>query len=175
MNEYDLINCYLNLIFDTNFTYFSRILDGYRGLCQFRKWMRKRNINLNAIENIGYDAFNAICKAKNREQIIDKIDPKYLEELFKYIDIQRNKYQIVVLSSFDYSDTINIYLTSPQIVKDLSNDQVNVINCHSLLKKDDLSFYGPYKHFVNALYQIDRWPGLLVFKGDDWSFTRYIR
>lgn len=171
MNEYDLINCYLNLIFDTNFTYFSRILDGYRGLCQFRKWMRKRNINLNAIENIGYDAFNAICKAKNREQIIDQIDPKYLEELFEYIDIQRNKYQIVVLSSFDYSDTINIYLTSPQIVKDLSNDQVNVINCHSLLKKDDLSFYGPYKHFVNALYQIDRWPGLLVFKGDDWSFT----
>lgn len=41
----------------------------------------KRNINLNAIENIGYDAFNAICKAKNREQIIDKIDPKYLDEL----------------------------------------------------------------------------------------------
>ena len=73
MNEYDLINCYLNLIFDNSFTYFTRILDGYRGLCQFRKWMRKRNINLNAIENIGYDAFNAICKAKNREQIIDKI------------------------------------------------------------------------------------------------------
>ena len=116
MNEYDLINCYLNLIFDNSFTYFTRILDGYRGLCQFRKWMRKRNINLNAIENIGYDAFNAICKAKNREQIIDKIDPKYLDELMEYINTERNKYQIVVLSSFDYSDTINVYLTSSQIV-----------------------------------------------------------
>ena len=50
MNEYDLINCYLNLIYDNSVTYFSRILDGYRGLCQFRKWMYKRNININAIE-----------------------------------------------------------------------------------------------------------------------------
>ena len=46
MNEYDLINAYLNLIFDDSITYFSRILDEYRGLCQLRKWMRKRGINL---------------------------------------------------------------------------------------------------------------------------------
>ena len=32
MNEYDLINCYLNLIFDNSFTYFTRILDGYVNL-----------------------------------------------------------------------------------------------------------------------------------------------
>ena len=53
MNEYDLINAYLNLIFDDSITYFSRILDEYRGLCQLRKWMRKRGINLKANENIG--------------------------------------------------------------------------------------------------------------------------
>ena len=81
MNEYDLINCYLNLIYDNSVTYFSRILDGYRGLCQFRKWMYKRNININAIENIGYDTFMAIIKAKRVEQIIDKFDPKHYQEL----------------------------------------------------------------------------------------------
>lgn len=47
------------------------------------------------IENIGYDAFNAICKAKNREQIIDKIDPKYLDELMEYINTERNKYRLL--------------------------------------------------------------------------------
>ena len=76
MNEYDLINAYLNLIFDDSITYFSRILDEYRGLCQLRKWMRKRGINLKAIE-----------------------------------------------------------------------------------------------HFVTALYQIDRWPGFLIFKGDECAFV----
>ena len=64
MNEYDLINAYLNLIFDDSITYFSRILDEYRGLCQLRKWMRKHGINLKAIENIGYDMFLAFSKAK---------------------------------------------------------------------------------------------------------------
>ena len=72
MNEYDLINAYLNLIFDDSITYFSRILDEYRGLCQLRKWMRKRGINLKAIENIGYDMFLAFSKAKNAEQIMEK-------------------------------------------------------------------------------------------------------
>lgn len=171
MNEYDLINCYLNLIFDDSITYFNRILDGYRGLCQFRKWMRKRNINLNAIENIGYDTFMAISKAKRVDQITERFDPKHLQELVDYINIERNKYQIVILSSFDYNESINIYLTSKQIIKDFSSDKVSVINCHSLLKKNDLTFYGPFKHFVSALYQIDRWPGLLIFKGEDWSFV----
>ncbi|MFQ8706870.1 MAG: metallophosphoesterase family protein [Thomasclavelia sp.] len=171
MNEYDLINCYLNLIFDDSITYFNRILDGYRGFCQFRKWMRKRNINLNAIENIGYDTFMAISKAKRVDQITERIDPKHLQELIDYVNIERDKYQIIVLSSFDYNESINIYLTSKQIIKDFSNDKVSVINCHSLLKKDDLTFYGPFKHFISALYQIDRWPGLLIFKGEDWSFV----
>ena len=56
MNEYDLINAYLNLIFDDSITYFSRILDEYRGLCQLRKWMRKRGINLKN----GSDSFRRI-------------------------------------------------------------------------------------------------------------------
>lgn len=171
MNEYDLINCYLNLIFGDSSSYFSRILDGYRGLCEFRKWLRKRNINLKAIENIGYDTFNIISKAKSVDQIMDEIDSKHLQELTDFVKNERDKYQVVVLSSFDFNETINIYLTSTQIVKDFSSDKISIINCHNLLKKDDLSFYGPHKHFVSALYQIDRWPGLLVFKGDDWSFV----
>ena len=172
MNEYDLINAYLNLIFDDSITYFSRILDEYRGLCQLRKWMRKRGINLKAIENIGYDMFLAFSKAKNTEQIMEKMDPTHLEELKEYINTERNKYQIVVLSSFDYSEPINAYLTSNQIVDDLDSDNIRVLNCHNLLKKEDLSFYGPFKHFVTALYQIDRWPGFLIFKGDECAFKK---
>lgn len=171
MNEYDLINAYLNLIFDDSITYFSRILDEYRGLCQLRKWMRKHGINLKAIENIGYDMFLAFSKAKNAEQIIEKMDPTHLKELKEYINTERNKYQIVVLSSFDYSEPINAYLTSNQIVDDLDSDNIRVLNCHNLLKKEDLSFYGPFKHFVTALYQIDRWPGFLIFKGDECAFV----
>ena len=171
MNEYDLINCYLNLIFDDSITYFNRILDGYHGLCQFKEWMRKRNINLNAIKNIDYDTFMAISKAKRIDQITERIDPRHLQELIDYINIERDKYQIVVLSSFDYNESFNIYLTSKQMIKDFSNDKVSIINCHSLLEKDDLTFYGPFKHFVSALYQIDRWPGLLIFKGEDCSFV----
>ena len=55
MNEYDLINAYLNLIFDSSPTYFNRLLDGYRGLCQLRKWMQERNIILDAIEEINFE------------------------------------------------------------------------------------------------------------------------
>lgn len=171
MNEYDLINAYLNLIFDDSVTYFSRILDEYRGLCQLRKWMRKRGINLKAIEYINYDMFLAFSKAKSIEQIIERIAPDHLAELNEYIAVERNKYQIVVLSSFDYSEPINAYLTSNQIVEDLSDENISVLNCQNLTKKEELSFYGPFKHFIKALYQIDRWPGFLVFKGDECTFV----
>lgn len=170
MNEYDLINSYLNLIFDNSITYFSRLLDGYRGFCQLRKWMRKQNINLKAIENIGYDMFISFSKAKKIEQITSKINPEHLKELIDYVKTEKEKYQIIVLTSFDYSEPINAYLTSEQIVEDLSSDKIRVLNCRSILKKEDLSFYGPFKHFISALYQIDRWPGLLIFKGEQWAF-----
>lgn len=171
MNEYDLINAYLNLIFDDSITYFSCILNEYRGLCQLRKWMRARNIKLKAIEHIGFDMFSAFCKAKSDKQILEHFEPSHLEELKEYITTERNKYQIIVLSSFDYSEPINAYLTSSQIVEDLSNDKISVINCRGLIKKENLSFYGPYKHFIAGLYQIDRWPGFLIFKGDQCSFV----
>lgn len=63
------------------------------------------------------------------------MDPTHLEELKEYINTERNKYQIVVLSSFDYSEPINAYLTSNQIVDDLDSDNIRVLNCHNLLKK----------------------------------------
>ena len=135
MNEYDLINAYLNLIFDDSITYFSRILDEYRGLCQLRKWMRKRGINLKAIENIGYDMFLAFSKAKNAEQIMEKMDPTHLEELKEYINTERNKYQIVVLSSFDYSEPINAYLTSNQIVDDLDSDNIRDVSKRQRMRR----------------------------------------
>ena len=75
MNEYDLINCYLNLIYDNSVTYFSRILDGYRGLCQFRKWMYKRNININAIENIEQYDYEHDSKLRD-----------FCDEMAKYCD-----------------------------------------------------------------------------------------
>lgn len=68
------------------------------------------------------------------------MDPTHLKELKEYINTERNKYQIVVLSSFDYSEPINAYLTSNQIVDDLDSDNIRVLNCHNLLKKEDLSF-----------------------------------
>ena len=64
MNEYDLINAYLNLIFYDSIIYFSHILTNIVVCCQLRKWMRKRGINLKAIENIGYDMFLALVKLK---------------------------------------------------------------------------------------------------------------
>ena len=36
---------------------------------------------------------------------MEKMDPTHLEELKEYINTERNKYQIVVLSSFDYSES----------------------------------------------------------------------
>lgn len=171
MNEYDIINAYLNLIFDNNINYFNRLLDGYRGLCQLRKWMRDQNIILKAIEDIDYDMFLSFCKAKRVDQILDKMNPDYVIELVKYIETERNKYQIIVLSNFDYSEPINSYLTSSQIIDDLSNEHISVFNCRQLIKKEDLSFYGPFRHFITALYQIDRWPGFLVFKGEDCAFV----
>lgn len=71
---------------------------------------------------------------------MEKMDPTHLKELKEYINTERNKYQIVVLSSFDYSEPINAYLTSNQIVDDLDSDNIRVLNCHNLLKKEDLSF-----------------------------------
>ena len=90
------------------------------------------------------------------------MDPTHLEELKEYINTERNKYQIVVLSSFDYSEPINAYLTSNQIVDDLDSDNIRVLNCHNLLKK---KIY----HFMDLLNILLR-PYIKLIAGLDFNF-----
>ena len=96
MNEYDLINAYLNLIFDTSVNYFTRLLDGYKGLCQLRNWLHDRNIVLNALDNISFDTFIDLTKAKTLEQIYERFAIEDLEQLKNYILQEQEKYQIIV-------------------------------------------------------------------------------
>ena len=44
------------------------------------------------------------------------------------------------------------------------------MNFYKLLIKEDISLYGPYHLFLNALFQIDHWPGIFIFKGEQSVF-----
>ena len=50
-----------------------------------------------------------------------------------------------------------------------NHDLMRVFRIKKALK-EDISLYGPFHLFLNALYQIDRWPGVFIFKGEQSVF-----
>ena len=75
---------------------------------------------------------------------------------------EKEKYQVILLLGIDqqfFENFDNSY----------NHDLMRVFRIKKALK-EDISLYGPFHLFLNALYQIDRWPGVFIFKGEQSVF-----
>lgn len=157
MNEYDLLNLYFNFIFNHGKKSFRDVYASYEHLEEFKKWLTKEKIYLSFIHQIQRNECELLLRSKSFETYDTAFKTNYAYDLSQYIEKEKDKYQVILLSGFDgrFFDDFN----------ECYDHELMRIFCIKKPLEEDISLYGPYHLFLNALYQIDCWPGIFIFKG----------
>ena len=165
MNELDFVNMYFNLVFKYNVPSHNRVYEDYQTIIDFKQWLIKQNISFSFINQIDEDNIKLFLRARSFQQVDYVLKTNYEQELINYQQIEKDKYQVVLLPGVDDNSLFN------QTIKDkYVNDNIRIFSIDNGISSKDISIYGPFRLFLHALYQIDKWPGILVFKGNEKSF-----
>lgn len=162
MNEYDLMNLYFNFIFKDGNKSFRYVYASYEQLVEFKNWLTKQNIKFPFVHQIQKNECELLFRSKNFETYDTAFKTSYAHDFHKYIAKEKEKYQVILLLGIDqqfFENFDNSY----------NHDLMRVFRIKKALK-EDISLYGPFHLFLNALYQIDRWPGVFIFKGEQSVF-----
>lgn len=103
-----------------------------------------------------------LFRSKNFEIYDTAFKTSYAQDFHKYVAGEKEKYQVILLSGKDERFF--------EKIDDCYDYKVMRVFCIKKALKEDISLYGPYHLFLNALYQIDRWPGVFIFKDEQSVF-----
>ena len=162
MNEYDLMNLYFNFIFNEGKKSFRDVYASYEQLGEFKNWLTEQEINFPFVNQIQKNECELLFRSKNFETYDTAFKTNYENEYHRYIIEEKQKYQIILLSGLEdhfFDDFDKKY-----------NHEIMRVFCIKKSLKEDVSLYGPYHLFLNALFQIDHWPGIFIFKGEQSVF-----
>ena len=162
MNEYDLMNLYFNFIFKDGNKSFRDVYASYEQLGEFKNWLTKQNIKFSFVHQIQKNECELLFRSKNFETYDTAFKTSYAHDFHKYIAKEKEKYQVILLSGIDQQFLENF--------DNSYNHDLMRVFCIKKALKEDISLYGPFHLFLNALYQIDRWPGVFIFKGEQSIF-----
>lgn len=163
MNSYDLVNMYYNFIFNSGMQSYRRVYENYENIESLKTWLNNNHISLSFINHVYRDNYDIFFRAKSFEKYDTAFKTNYCHDYYDYIKQEIDKYQVLFLSG-------NTALSSLIDINDYQSDNVRSFLIDDVIE-DGLSIYGPFPIFLNALYQIDKWPGLLVFKKEQYFFT----
>lgn len=170
MNEYDLINAYLHLICNNSTTFLYRVLEKYENLVSMKKWLGSRNLKFDFLEAITSENFSLYTRGYQIENLESLLHQDFKTSFYTFQKQEKQKHHVLFLGGFDKKDIINQSFISKEYCQQFENEFNSIYYCTSILETKELSFNGPYKYFLEALYQIDEWPGILVFKEEQWAF-----
>lgn len=163
MNAYDLVNMYYNFIFNNGLQSFLRVYEDYEHIESLRRWLKENQISLSFINQVYEDSFMTIYRAKSLEKYDTAFKTSYQNDYDRFQKEEFEKYQVLFLSGQQpLSTIINIHDYQSHEIRSFLID--DIVEC-------DISINDPHTCFLQALYQIDKWPGLLVFKGKQCTFV----
>lgn len=168
MNSLDLLNIYYNFIFNYNEISYNRAYEDFHTTECLKKWLQSFNINLsffNQVDNENWQMFKRAKSLKNADFLF-KTD--YDQEYKSFYQKEIRKYQVAFLPGI--GDELSKKIIDRNYALKYQNDSIRVFCIDKLVKNNDFSFYGPFQLFLNALFQIDNWPGIFVFKEHLWNF-----
>jgi len=141
---------------------YRRIYENYENIEILKKWLGDNHIHLSFINQVYKDNCDIFFRAKNFEKYDMAFRTNYQNDYKEYIKQESEKYQVLFLSK---DKPLSMIID----IEDYQFDNIRSLLIDDVIE-DDLSIYGPYSLFLNALYQIDKWPGLLVFKNQQACF-----
>lgn len=172
MNEIDIINAYWTLIYNPNKASFQSILKEYQNICDFHEWLEKRNIQLNFVDDLLDRDKYALCHDADSVETVDiMLRTGSKKQFVDFAHQEIKKYQVLLIPGHDVS-LVNRAFIDFDYGRKFQSETISVYQFDELPDPDNLSLYGPFISFMDALYQIDKWPGILVFNQEQSIFIK---
>lgn len=163
MNTYDLVNMYYNFIFNSGMLSYRRVYENYDNIDTLKIWLDSYDIHLSFISHIYKENYDLLLRAKSFEKYDMAFKTDYQSDYERYINEESKKYQVLFLSK---DKPLSMLID----IDDYQFDNIRSFLIDDVIE-EGISVYGPYPLFLNALYQIDKWPGILVFKDQKCFFS----
>lgn len=170
MNQYDALNAYLHLLYGNDHVFLYRTFENQKHVKAMQDFLIQHSIHLPFILQFNLEDTLLIqqCSKIKDLTILDSI---LSTNCIEQINLLKNKdcYHIAFISGIE--DTVqNKNFTSKQYVMNFKSEENIIYYNSTLVNKNQLSFNGPFDYFMTALYQLDKWPGLLIFKDEQHIF-----
>ncbi|MFV0395861.1 MAG: metallophosphoesterase family protein [Coprobacillaceae bacterium] len=169
MNEYDVINAYLLFLYNPTSTFLQRLFINYDTFLLINQWLVDKEISV--------PFFNELTKEKYTiYQKLHQTNPDEVEmmndiqTIIQYKEEQYPKYHVLFIAGRGIDNVINKAFTDAEYCKQFEGDNIQILACEKILEKEDYSFYGVHSYFMDALYQVEQWPGILVMKETECIF-----
>ncbi|MDD8048482.1 MAG: metallophosphoesterase [Thomasclavelia sp.] len=164
MNQFDMLNMYWNLLFNPKGDILQYFNDSYENLLEFKNWAIKNNKNLRFVQEISEEEYSLIRKANDVEEIDYVLKTNFVDNLKSLKLIEKDKYQIVFLPG------LNEEVLNRSTVNKYQKSNYSFYFIEEKISKSDLSLYGVYPSFMQAILNIEKWPGVLIFKDNKSKF-----
>lgn len=172
MNDYDVINAYYQLIFN-NSRYFvlDYLMDETRRTI-IKEWLTFNDIHLDIVDEITEGIQRDILNDNNEEDTLRHFSKNAVNQLQAFKYSENRKYQVVFFSGLDEDYEVNQIFSNLDYVRSLQSDKIRTFTNRKILFESELLFQRPYSALIKGILNIEKWPGILVFKDDRYRFIK---
>ncbi len=172
MNDYDALNAYLHMLQANYFSFFNQMFQDHRCFVFMQEWLVRNSISIPFINNM---TLNQYEQCKNATTIVD-LSIFTNSDCKKELEVVRNqeqhKYHVLFLHGIENTSSFNRRFIDEVFLSRFTRNNCRLYHSSYMYGKGDLSFREPHDAFLSALYQIDRWPGIVVIKNGEYRFIQ---
>lgn len=154
MNEIECVNAFYDLVYASNESYQRTFMDNYAHFSVAREWLISHSINIPFMNIMNEYLFNIVKKAKSLDQVGSILNHDVKGELKKVRDHYRPMIHVLFIPGVNEDVWPDFTIDDPNVM---------VINIKTRMTENYLTFPDPFPGFMEALVNVDKWPGALVF------------
>ncbi len=172
MNDYDVINAYFHLLFNQSRYFFLELAANVDNYQIIKEWLSYNDIHLDILDEFTESIGRNILDDNNEEDTLRHFSKKATNQLQAFKLMETKKYQAVFFAGLDESDEVNSVLSNLEYVRSLQDDQVRTFSSSKILYENELLFRRPYGALIKGILNIEKWPGILIFKNEKFRFIK---
>lgn len=169
MNQYDALNVYLHALHGNYHVFIYRTFENKKHVIAMQAFLKQHQISLPFIEHFNEEDDLLIQQCSRIKDILileDILGTDCLKQLESLIN---DDYHIVFVAGQEQCEQNKNFISEDFVMQYKRKNHYLYYN-NKQLKRNELSFNGPFDYFMTALYQLDKWPGLLVFRKEQHIF-----
>lgn len=154
MDEFECINAFYNIIYGSEESYRRCFMDSYEHFCTLREWLVLHDVILPFMNLIDEASFKLCSLCRSDDELGHLLHMDVHEQIMNLRKKYENKIHVLFFPGVNEDPWIPFKLKDPDII---------VHHIYYRIPESYLTVADPFDGLLEALVNVDKWPGALVF------------